>query len=103
MGYYKQIEIENRELNLDSYEDEQYLRYMEEQQLLKLEQEEKTQTFPMIGKYYDITTNQGNIHRNVVFLGYSNGVVKPKYLFKRRNGNTVSVNPSYEVEMEEIS
>ena len=103
MGYYKQKEIENQELGIDTWEDVNFKRNMEEEQLLQVEQEEKAVTYPKIGKFYDVTTNQGNIHRSIVFIGYSNGVAKPKYVFKRQNGNTLSINPSYEVEMEEIN
>jgi len=71
--------------------------------MLQLAQEqEKTIQFPMIGKLYDVTTNQGNIHRSLRFIGYSNGVAKPKYIFKKSSGNTLSINPSYEVEIEQI-
>jgi len=103
MGFYKQAEIENQELNLDTWEDIEFKRNMEEEQLLQVERDETMLTYPIVGKSYDVTTNQGNIHKNIVFLGYSNGVAKPKYLFKKENGNTVSVNPSYEVEMEQIN
>ena len=103
MGFYKQAEIENQELNLDTWEDIEFKRNMEEEQLLQVERDETMLTYPIGGKAYDVTTNQGNIHKNIVFLGYSNGVAKPKYLFKKENGNTVSVNPSYEVEMEQIN
>lgn len=93
MGYFKQKAIKNG-LFINK----------EEYSMLQLEQKEKsTHVYPRIGKLYDITTNQGNIHRKVMFLGYSNGVAKPKYLFKREDGNTLSINPSYEVEMEEIN
>ena len=103
MGFYKQASIENQQLNLDTWEDIEFKRNMEEEQLLQVERDETMLTYPIIGKSYDVTTNQGNIHKNMVFLGYSNGVAKTKYLFKKENGNTVSVNPSYEVEMEQIN
>jgi len=57
--------------------------------------------WPRRGRCYDVTTNLGNIHRSLTFLGYSNGGVKPKYLFKTKNGKEMSINPSYEVEIEE--
>jgi len=62
----------------------------------------KTIEWPVAGKVYDVTTNQGNIHKHIQFQGYSNGVAKPKYIFKQLNGQRLSVNPSYEVEMSEI-
>jgi hypothetical protein len=62
----------------------------------------RTIEYPIIGKVYDVTTNQGNIHKHIQFQGYSNGVAKPKYIFKELNGQRISINPSYEVEMAEV-
>ena len=104
MGSYNELEIENQELGFDTYEDIQFKLNMENEQLLEIEREEKEMlVFPKVWKFYDITTNQGNIHRNIMFLGYSNGVAKPKYVFQRKSGNILSINPSYEVEMQEIN
>jgi len=68
--------------------------------MLEIKKEpEKTIEFPIRGRIYNVTTNQGNIYRRLYFAGYSNGVAKPQYIFKELSGNRISINPSYQVEM----
>jgi|15BtaG_2_1085339.scaffolds.fasta_scaffold183826_1 hypothetical protein len=68
--------------------------------MLEIKKEyEKTIEFPIRGRIYNVITNQGNIYRRLYFVGYSNGVAKPQYIFKELNGTRVSINPSYQVEM----
>ena len=57
--------------------------------------------WPKKGIRYDVTTNLGNRQKSVTFIGYSNGGVKPKYLFRTDDGRMISINPSYEIEIEE--
>tara|TARA_R100000808_G_C2124867_1_gene135282 strand:+ start:801 stop:1112 length:312 start_codon:yes stop_codon:yes gene_type:complete len=100
MGQFSEIDAQ-----LQDYEQKGYLdSYLKKKGIMLEINKDNSNgiTFPELDKVYDVTTNQGNVHKSLKFKGYSNGVVKPKYIFESVTGNTVCINPSYEVEMTEI-
>ena len=102
MDYYKQVEIKDT----IKYWAKRFKESRERSNEMTLELKNTINAsivYPKPGRMYDVTTNQGNIHKNIIFEGYSNGIAKPKYIFTKKDGEKISINPSYEVEMEEIA
>lgn len=58
--------------------------------------------YPIKGSVYNITTSLGNIIKGAVFIKDISFDTKTVKLFKQPNGNKITVNPSYVVEVEEM-